>query len=98
MATERTTQTRTSLPPGSVRVSWGDRALASYAGLMAYHTVRSFLHASETVRPRSIPPMHVGKPYDQRSLTSHMPGRRALEMTRPAPVGAMVMVKTLGTR
>ena len=44
-----------------------------------------------------MPPIHVGKPYDQRSLTSHMSGRRALEMTRPAPVGAMVIVKTLGT-
>ena len=31
--------------------------------------------------------MHVGKPYDQRSLTSHMPGRRAFEMPRPVPVG-----------
>ena len=42
--------------------------------------------------------MHVGKPYDQQSLTSHMPGQRALEMPRPAPVGAMVIDKTLGTR
>ena len=42
--------------------------------------------------------MHVGKPYNQRSLTSHMPGQRALEITRPALVVAMVKVKTLGTR
>ena len=40
--------------------------------------------------------MHVWKPYDQRSLTFYMPGRRVLEMPRPAPVGAMVIVKTLG--
>ena len=43
-----------------------------------------------------MPPMHVEQPYDQRSLASQMPGRRALEMLRPAPVGAMVIVKTLG--
>ena len=42
--------------------------------------------------------MHVGESYDQRLLTSHMLGRRALEMPRPAPVGAMVNGKTLGTR
>ena len=41
--------------------------------------------------------MHVGKPYDQRLLTSHMPVRRALEMPQPALVGAMVIVNTLGT-
>ena len=42
--------------------------------------------------------MHVVKPCDQRSLTSHMPGRRTLKMTRPAAVGTVVIVKTLGTR
>ena len=42
--------------------------------------------------------MYVGKPYGQQSLTSHMPGRCVLELPRPAPVGDMVIVKTLGTR
>ena len=31
-------------------------------------------------------------------LTSHMPGWRTLEKTRPEPAGPMVIVKTLGTR
>ena len=45
-----------------------------------------------------MPPMHVGKPYDQLLLTSHMPEWSALEMLRPAPVGAMVIIKTLVAR
>ena len=37
--------------------------------------------------------MHVGKPCDQLSLLSHVPGRRLLEMPQLAWVDAMVIVK-----
>ena len=41
--------------------------------------------------------MHVGSPYNQWLLTSHMYEWRGLEMPQPVRVGIMVIVKTLSS-